>query len=158
MVRIEKGALTGGTRVRANCSELPILIIDGLAKSLENQAFVGGLCEHVRDSNMSALILVKEETWADELIKVNGGVKILPVDQVVNNPRGDNVYRRFTDKSQWKSMVWGLDDIKAFAGMAGMGGIIDVTLRENMTPEQVLDLQERDQNNREVVLQSGQDE
>ena len=88
--------------------------------------------------------------WLIQTVESN----LLPVDQVINNPRGDNVDRPFTAKPQWKKMVWGLDDIKAFADMEG---ITDVTLRENMTPEQVLDLHKRAQQNREVVLRLGQD-
>ena len=97
-----------------------------------NKSFVGRLYEQAHDENVSVLIMVKDEIWADELIKLNGGVKILPVDQVIDNPRKQRVDIPFTAKPQWKKLVWDLEDITACASLEG---ITDVKLAEGMTPE-----------------------
>jgi hypothetical protein len=138
LIQIAVGGLTGPPRTRENCTDLPLLIIDGLTKSEKNKSFVGRLYEQVTDENVSALIMVKDENWADELIKLNGGVKILPVDQVIDNPRGQRVDIAFTTKPQWKKLLWDLEGITAFASLEG---ITDVEmLADGMTPQQVLDL------------------
>lgn len=125
--------------MRADAVGLPLLIIDGLVKSQDNSDFVGALYEAALESNITTLILVKEETWANELIKLNGGVQILPVDQVIENPRED-VAKPFATAPQWKGMRWRLGDIQAFANMEGIN---DVALHEGMTPQQVLDVHEK---------------
>ena len=103
------GDLRGaGEHMCANLTKLPLLIIDGLAQSVENKTFIGSLCKHVRDANISAPIMVKEETWADELTNINSGIKILPVDQVINNPQGVHVEHPFTAELQWKKCSGGL--------------------------------------------------
>jgi hypothetical protein len=121
--------------LRTNCVDLPLLIIDGLVESNENSDFVGALYEAVVESKITVLIFVKEETWANQLIKLNGGTQILPVDQVITNPRQD-VRRPFTDIPQWTGMLWSLQDIEAFAEMENIN---DVDLHKGMTPQQVLD-------------------
>ena len=121
--------------LRTNCVDLPLLIIDGLVESKENSDFVGALYEAVVESKITVLVFVKEKTWANQLIKLNGGTQILPVNQVITNPRQD-VRRPFTDIPQWTGMLWSLQDIKAFAEMENIN---DVDLHEGMTPQQVLD-------------------
>jgi hypothetical protein len=121
--------------LRTNCVDLPLLIIDGLVESNENSDFVGALYEAVVESKITVLVFVKEKTWASQLIKSNGGTQILPVNQVITNPRQD-VRRPFTDIPQWTGMLWSLQDIKAFAEMENIN---DVDLHEGMTPQQVLD-------------------
>lgn len=137
---------------RPNAMDLPILIIDGLVKSNENRDFVGALYEAVLESKITALILVKEESWANELIALNGGTQVLPVDQVINNPRED-VTKPFKATPQWKGMGWRLRDIKAFADMEG---IRDVALCEGTTPQQVLDTHQKAAQSRTEIL-SGRD-
>jgi hypothetical protein len=84
LLKIARGGLTEPTDTRENCADLPLLI-SGLTKSEMNKSFVGCLYEQAHDGNVSVVIMVKDEIWADELIKLNGGVKILPVDQVIDN-------------------------------------------------------------------------
>jgi hypothetical protein len=111
LVEIAVGGLVDPPRKRENCTNLPLLIIDGLTKSEKNKSFFGRLYEEVRAENVSALIMVKDENWANELIQLNGGVKVLPVDQVINNPRERRVDIAFTAKPQCKKLVWDLEDI-----------------------------------------------
>ena len=127
-------------RIRQRCQELPLLIIDGLSSSQANSDFVGRLYEEVKDRNVSALILVKEEDWANALIRLNGGIQILPVDQVISNPRGENLEEPFVEVPKWNHMVWRLGDIEEFAALEN---ITDVHLHEGMTPQDVLDLHAR---------------
>jgi hypothetical protein len=138
---------------RTDSVDLPLLIIDDLVMSQNNSDFVGALYEAVLESEITALILVKEDNWANELIKLNGGTQVLPVeDHVINNPRED-VTKPFTATPQWKDMGWSLRDIQAFADMEG---IHDVTLREGMTPQQVLDAHQIAVRS-PTTIQSGQD-
>jgi hypothetical protein len=152
LLRICREDLRLSVDSRTNSVDLPLLIIDGLIMSKENTDFVGALYEAVLESEITALILVKEDTWANELITLNGGTQILPVDQVINNPRED-VTKPFTATPQWKGMGWRLRDIQAFADMEG---IHDVALREEMTPQQVLDAHQKAERSR-TKIQSGQD-
>ena len=138
LVRVVRQALRLSMDSRPDTADLPLLIIDGLVKSNENKDFVGALYEAVVESHITALILVKDVDWANELIKLNGGVQILPVDQVIDNPRRD-VTKPFKTTPQWKGMGWRLQDIQAFADMEGIRG---VALQEGMTPQQVLDAHE----------------
>jgi hypothetical protein len=57
---------------------LPLLVIDDLKRSPANSEFVGRLYKDVKNFGFSALILVKEKDWANELILLNGGTQILP--------------------------------------------------------------------------------
>ena len=136
LVRMRGHPPTGKPRGRQNCQELPLLVIDDLSRSEANSDFVGRLYEEVKDVGVSALIMVKEKEWANELVRLNGGVQILPVDQVINNPRGSNVGEPFQAAPEWNDMVWKLSDITDFAVLEG---ITDVTLSDGMTPLQVLD-------------------
>ena len=96
---------------------------------------MGALYEAAVESKITVLIFVKEETWANQLVKLNGGTQILPVDQVILNPRQD-VTSPFTDVPQWTGMRWRRQDIEAFAAMENIN---DVDIQEGMTPQQVLD-------------------
>ena len=120
---------------RTNCTDLPLLIIDDLAESQENLNFVGALYEAADESKATVLVFMKEETWANRLIQLNGGVKILPVNQVIRNPRQD-VTSPFTVAPQWTGMRWTREDLEAFAEMEN---IHNVQIREGMTPQEVLD-------------------
>ena len=152
LMRIRSQHLHRQIDLRTDSVDLPLLIIDGLVKSQENSDFVGALYEAVFESDITALILVKEDSWANELINLNGGTQILPVDQVIENPRED-VTKPFTATPQWKGMVWTLQDIRAFAEMEGIN---DVVLREGMTPLQVLDAHRKAARSRDEI-QDGQD-
>lgn len=72
---------------------------------------------------------------------INGGVKILPVDGAINNPRGDSV-KPFVQDPQWTGMTWRLPDLLAFAEILGPPDI-SADLRDGMTPEAVVDLHTR---------------
>jgi hypothetical protein len=137
LVKISNAEEMGSSRVRDDCSKLPLLIIDGLAPSEANREFVSSLYEVAFEAKVTVLIFVKDTNWADELCQINGGRHVVPVDQVINNPRGDDVGRRFTEKPQWNMMGWRLIDLQHFATMAN---IDDVELRDGMTPGEILDI------------------
>ena len=122
-------------------SELPLLIIDDLAKSEANEDFIARLYIRAHSTKISVLILTKHAKWATEIKNINGGVKILPVDGVVSNPRGDSV-KPFVDDPQWTGMTWDLRDLKLFAETLGAPAIFE-ELRDGMTPEEVVDLHSR---------------
>lgn len=121
---------------RLNCTALPILIIDGLVKSETNKNFVNKLYNAAYPAGIMVLILVKDPDWGAELIGVNGGVHILPVDGVISNPRL-SVDLPFTDVPQWTMMRWSAEDLRKFADLVG---IRDIQIRDGMTPQQLLDL------------------
>ena len=131
----------GAGRPFANRCDLPLLIIDDFAKSTVNSDFLAKLYGQVASTKTTALVLTKDEEWADEMIKINGGVKILPVDHVVGNPKGGSV-EPFTEKPQWTGMGWNIDHLHKFAALLGDPDVSS-DLREGMTPEQVEHLHAR---------------
>ena len=102
--------------------DLPLLIIDDLVESKENSDFVGALYEAVVESKITVLVFMQEKTWANQLIKLNDGTQILPVNQVIRNPRQD-VRRPFTYIPQWTGMLWRLQDIEVFAEMENINDV-----------------------------------
>lgn len=86
-------------------------------------------------------MLTKDVEWADEMININRGVKILPVDHVIDNPKGDSV-EPFTEKPQWTGMGWSIAHLHNFATLLGDPDVSS-NLREGMTPEQVKHLHAR---------------
>jgi hypothetical protein len=87
---------------------------------------------------ISVLIFTKDEQWATAIMKdINGEVKILPVDGVINNPRGDSV-DSFVQDPQWTGMTWRLPDLRFFAETLGPPDI-SAELRDGMTPDSVVD-------------------
>lgn len=74
-------------KTRPNCTDLPILILDGLVKSQANKNFVNKLYNQAYKARIMVLIMVKDPSWGTELITMNGGTHILPVDGVISNPR-----------------------------------------------------------------------
>ena len=124
---------------RAN---LPLLIIDDLPASRANRGFVSSLYTRAHAMKISVLILTKDEEWATTMKNINGGVKILPVDGAIGNPRGDNVDSAFVEDPQWTGLTWRLPDLQIFANTLGPPGI-SAKLRDGMTPEAVVDLHVR---------------
>jgi len=120
---------------------LPLLIIDDLAKSEKNEDFIARLYIRAHATKISVLILTKHAEWATKMKNINGGVKILPVDGVISNPRGDCV-TPFVDDPQWTGMTWHLRDLKRFAATLGMPDISG-ELQDCMTPEEVVLLHTR---------------
>ena len=116
-------------------TELPILIIDDLAKSKANANFVARLYTRAHSLKISVLILTKDADWATEMKDINGGIKILPVDGVISNPRGDNI-KPFVDDPQWTGMTWTLQDLKLFATKLGPPDV-STELEDGMTPQEV---------------------
>lgn len=125
---------------RFNCTNLPILIIDGLVKSEANKNFVNKLYNEAYQAKIMVLILVKDPSWGAELISMNGGTHILPVDGVISNPR-ISLGKPFTDIPQWNMMKWTEEDLLNFANLVGIPAVHVV---EGMTPQQLLDLQDGD--------------
>jgi hypothetical protein len=125
----------------ATRADLPILIIDDLPESKANRGFVSSLYTRAHAMKISVLILTKDEQWATRMKDINGGVKILPVDGVINNPRGDSV-EPFVQDPQWTGMTWRLPDLRVFAETLGPPDI-SAELRDGMTPEAVVDLHVR---------------
>ena len=85
LVHMNYGRVTH-VKNRPNCSDLSVLVIDGLVKSEANRNFVNKLYNAAYPAGIMVLILVKDPNWGTELIGVNGGVHILPVDGVISNP------------------------------------------------------------------------
>jgi hypothetical protein len=139
----DTGHLKQVTRGRklATRFDLPILIIDDLCESKENRDFVSSLYTRAHAMKISVLIVTKDEQWATKMKDINGGVKVLPVDGVINNPRGDSV-EPFVQDPQWTGMTWRLPDLRVFAETLGPPDI-SAELRDGMTPESVFDLHVR---------------
>ena len=125
----------------ATRADLPILIIDDLPESAANKEFVSGLYTRAYALKISVLILTKDKQWATNMKDINGGVKILPVDGVIDNPRGDSV-KAFVEDPQWTGMTWRLPDLQVFAETLGPPDI-SRELEDGMTPEAVVDLHVR---------------
>ena len=88
-------------RPMATRADLPILIIDDLPESNANRGFVSALYTRAHALKISVLILTKDERWATNMKNINGGVKVLPVDGAIKNPRGDNVVNPVVQDPQW---------------------------------------------------------
>jgi hypothetical protein len=114
------------------------LIIDDFPESKANRGFVSSLYTRAHAMKISVLILTKDEQWATIMKDINGGVKILPVDGLVNNPRRDSV-EPFVEDPQWAGMTWRLPNLQVFAETLGPPDI-SAELRDGMTPEAVVDL------------------
>ena len=140
LVRLMNANEMGASKIRPNCSDLPLLIVDGLSRSDANTIFISSLYEVAYEARVTVFVLVKDTEFANELCRLNGGRHILPCDYLINNPRGDNVGQRFTQTPDWNGMQWRLADIANFAAASG---ISNVELREGMTPGEVEDLSER---------------
>ena len=138
LVQISNAEEMGSSKVRHNCSALPLLIIDGLAPSEANRNFVSSLYEVAFDAKVAIFVIVKDEDFANDLCRINGGRHVLPADPLINNPRGENVGRRFTEVPDWNRMTWRLVDLQHFATLAN---ISNVELVDGMTPGEVIDLQ-----------------
>jgi len=134
--------VTRGRQI-ATRADLPILIIDDLPESKANRGFVSGLYTRAYALKISVLILTKDEPWATKMKDINGGVKILPVDGAINNPRGDSV-EPFAQDPQWTGMTWRLSDLRVFAETLGPPDI-STELKDGMTPDAVFDLHVRRQ-------------
>jgi hypothetical protein len=119
------------------------LIIDDLPESKANREFVSSLYIRAHSTKISVLILTKDEKWATTMKDINGGVKILPVDGVIKNPRGDSV-EPFAEDPQWTGMTWRLPNLQVFAETLGPPDI-SAELRDGMTPKAVVDLHVRRQ-------------
>ncbi|CAB9512929.1 expressed unknown protein [Seminavis robusta] len=132
--------VTRGRQI-ATRADLPILIIDDLPESKANRGFVSGLYTRAHAMKISVLILTKDERWATKMKDINGGVKVLPVDGAINNPRGDSV-EPFVQDPQWTGMTWRLPDLRVFAETLGPPDI-STELMDGMTPEAVVDLHVR---------------
>lgn len=118
--------------------DLPILIIDDLPESEANERFVSRLYTRAYALKISVLILTKDDQWATKIKDINGGVKILPVDGAIENPRGNSV-EPFTGEPRWNGMGWNLADLQLFAISLGHPDI-SADLRDGMTPDAVVDL------------------
>jgi hypothetical protein len=130
-------------RAFATRTDLPILIIDDLRDSEANRDFVSSLYTRAHSTKISVLILTKDERWATKMKDINGGVKIVPVDGVIHNPRGDSV-EPFVEDPQWTGMTWRLLNLQVFAETLGPPDI-SAELRDGMTPDAVVDLHVRRQ-------------
>jgi hypothetical protein len=111
----------------------PLIIVDDLPRSDWNCEFVGRLYTAADAARVNVMILTNDREWANTMININGGVKILPMEEVINNPR----QRRdvpFTDAPIWTGMYWDEGDIQALVNLDGLGAI---EFLADMTPRQV---------------------
>ena len=115
------------------------MIIDDLPESEANEGFVNRLYTRAYAEKISVLILTKDHEWETKMIKdINGGVKILPVDEAIENPRGNSV-EPFTEAPRWPGIGWNLVDLQLFAASLGPPDI-SAELRDGMTPDAVVTL------------------
>lgn len=120
----------------------PLIIIDDLARSEKNREFVAELYTEAHAAQVNVLILTKDKDWANDIIAINGGVKILPMEEVINNPR-KRPDERFTEIPEWTGMYWDEADIKALVKMYQVG---DIDFHGSMTPYQVYQQQNAREN------------
>jgi hypothetical protein len=123
---------SGIGRPTAIRTDLPLLIIDDYPESEANKTFLSRLYTQAAATNITVLVLTKDSEWANKLIKKNGGVKILPMDEIIRNPRGDRV-TPFVEVPEWTGMSWTLEDLRKFAATLGDPDI-SADLVEGMTP------------------------
>ena len=88
----------------------PRIIIDDLPQSEANREFVGRLYTAAFAATVNVLILTKDREWANEMIAINGGVKILPMEEVIDNPR-ERASAQFKEIPGWTGMFWDDKDI-----------------------------------------------
>ena len=150
LVQISNVEEVGSSKVRPNCSALPLLIIDGMASSEANRNFVSSLYEVAFDAQVAVFVIVKDERFANELCAINGGRHILPADPLIRNPRGDDVGRPFTEVPDWNGMTWCLKDLQRFANMANLS---NVTLEDGMIPGEVIDMHAQAELDEQMPLQ-----
>jgi hypothetical protein len=124
-------------------TDLPLLIIDDYPESEANATFLSGLYTQAWATQIPVLILTKDSEWANKMITINGGVKILPMDKVIRNPRGDRVTPFAVVPDQTGRMAWTLvEDLRKFAATLGDPDI-SADLVEGMTPTEAMRLHAR---------------
>jgi hypothetical protein len=128
----------GAGRPKVTPTGLPLLIIDDFPESIANRAFLSRLYINAHAERITVLVLTKDAGWGTRMVKINGGVKILPVDEVIRNPRRGSV-EPFEKEPDWTGMGWSLEDLQKFAASLGEPHISE-ELRESMAPEAVQDL------------------
>jgi hypothetical protein len=112
----------------------PLIVVDDLPRSDLNCEFVGRLYTAAYTAKVHVLILTNDRGWANTMINMNGGVKILPMEEVVTNPR-KRLDVPFTEDPLWTGMYWDEDDIQALLELDQLGNIERLA---KMTPLQVL--------------------
>jgi hypothetical protein len=138
---LESGIAIG--RPLAIRTDLPLLIIDDYPKSEANATFLSRLYTQAWATKITVLILTKDSEWANKMITINGGVKILPMDKVIRNPRGDRVTPFAVVPDQTGRMAWTLvEDLRKFAATLGDPDI-SADLVEGMTPTEAMRLHAR---------------
>ena len=128
----------GVVRARQTRTDLPLLIIDDFAESSPNRNFLSSLYIQASALEITVLVLTKDADWGTRMVEINGGVKILPMDEVIRNPRGDSV-EPFEEEPDWTGMGWNLRDLQNFAATLGHPDISE-ELHEGMTPQAVQEL------------------
>jgi hypothetical protein len=78
----------------------------------ENINFVDTLYTAANNRGVKVFIFTKNNEWAATMIKINGGSKIVPLKENVDNP-WDGV-KRFTEDPQWNDLKWTVDSLKDF--------------------------------------------
>jgi hypothetical protein len=111
----------------------PLIVVDDLPRSDLNCEFVGRLYTAAYTAKVHVLILTNDREWANTMINSNGGVKILPMEEVVTNPR-QRLDVPFTETPAWTGMYWDEDDIEALLELDQLGIIERLA---EMTPLQV---------------------
>lgn len=111
----------------------PLIIIDDLPRSDKNREFVGRLYVAADAAQVNVVILTKDREWANAMIAINGGVKILPMEEVIENPR-ERFDSSFTEVPAWTGMYWDEQDVQALAELEHVGNI---EYHAEMTPRHV---------------------
>lgn len=63
--------------------------------------------------NVMVFIFTKDDNWAARMIKIGGGRKIVPLEQIVDNT-WDGM-KCFTEEPKWNDLNWTLQSLKYFA-------------------------------------------
>jgi hypothetical protein len=119
----------------------PVLIIDDFnTDSKENKSVVTQVFTRASRSNIVVFILTKEEDWATKLVKLNGGMKIVPVHDNISNDR--QIWEPFTQDPVWKPLEWEVTCLQDLVRLEceESGLVVEEVINEPMLPRSAMRL------------------
>lgn len=94
----------------------PILILDEFyCQTKENVEFVRLLYKEACNWGIVVFIITTEKEWASKLISLNGGEKIKPLVNNVDNV-GYTGVKRFVEEPQWNDLSWTVSQLRFLVG------------------------------------------
>jgi hypothetical protein len=94
----------------------PILIIDEFyCETKENVDFVRLLYKEASTLGVVVFIITTNKKWATKLIKLNGGEKIMPLVNNIDND-GYTGTERFVEEPQWNDLSWTVPQLRFLVG------------------------------------------